>query len=108
MSIPFLFQLDQTTVNDAVQLYQRQVHDKSLALDVDSFRTDPAVAKMMDELDDLQTRLRGSPLFELWLLYLDMIDILHLNIYAERTGIVPAYCDIALLLTHSHSCQISR
>ena len=40
----------------------------------------------MEQVRDLESELSKSPLFTLWLQYINIIDILYLNIYAERTG----------------------
>ena len=45
----------------------------------------------MELVRDLESELSKSPLFTLWLQYINIIDILHLNIYAERTGCWESY-----------------
>ena len=40
----------------------------------------------MEHVRNLESELSESPLFTLWLQYIKIIDILDLNIYAERTG----------------------
>ena len=52
----------------------------------------------MEQVRDLESQLSKSPLFILWLQYINIIDILHSNIYAERTGCWESYVNSVRLM----------
>ena len=55
----------------------------------------------MEQVIDLESELSKSSLFTLWLQYINIIDILHLNIYAERTGCWESYVkNVRLMLPY--------
>ena len=51
----------------------------------------PVADELMEHVRNLEPELSESPLFTLWLQYVEIIDILHLNIYAECTGCWESY-----------------
>ena len=61
------------------------------SLKIDSLRAYPVVNGLMEQVRDLESELSKSPLFTLWLQYINIIDIPHLNIYAERNGCWESY-----------------
>ena len=79
-------QLDQDTVAEVSNVYRSLINDSSTSLNIDSLRAYPVVNGLMEHVRDLESELSKSPLFTLWLQYINLIDILHLNIYAEHTG----------------------
>ena len=78
-------QLDQDTLVEVSNVYRSLINDSSTSLKIDSLRAYPVVNGLMEQVRDLESELSKSPLFTLWLQYINIIDILHLNIYAERT-----------------------
>ena len=91
-------------MNGAANLYQSLV-DNNSPLDISAFSSYPVVDELMNQLSDLKSELAESPLFSLLLQYIDMIDILYLNIYAERTGKSHLDCvRLVFEITQSSTC----
>lgn len=79
-------------MKEAANLYRSLVEDESSPLDISAFRSYPIVDELMNQVNDLKSELVESPMFSLLLQYIEMVDVLHLNIFAERTGLLlPAY-----------------
>eukprot|EP00116_Pleurobrachia_bachei_P000625 sb/3460887/ len=79
-------QLDPVSISEAAKLYQSLANDPSRPLDVTTLASNPVMVDLLEQYTNLRDELAESPLFSLWLLFIDMIDTLNLNIYAEKTG----------------------
>ena len=87
LKIIIVKQLNPDLVAQASDLYQNLIDDTSIASHaIDKLWDYPVVAELMEQFNDLVSELKESPLFALWLQDIDMVDILHLNIFAERSG----------------------
>jgi len=67
----------------AVQLYDKLVSGKLSVQDVCSVR---CLDKIQEKLEAQKTQMAAKRTSKLWLQYMEMVDILHLFIKAERTG----------------------
>ena len=84
-------QLDEDTVAEVSNVYRSLINDSLASLKIDSLRAYPVANGLMEQVRDLESGLSKSPLFTQWLQYINIIDILHSKIYAERAGCWESY-----------------
>ena len=76
-------QLGQGIVAEVSNVCRSLTNDSSASLDIDALRAYPVVNEQMEQVRNLESEKSKSPLFTLWLQYINIINILHLNIYSE-------------------------
>ena len=74
-------QLGQGIVAEVSNVCRSLINDSSASLEIDVLRAYPVANELMEQVRDLKSELRKSLLFTLWPQYINIIDILHLNIY---------------------------
>ena len=76
-------QLGQGIVAEVSNVCRSVINDSSASLDIDALRAYPVANEQMEQIRDLESEISKSPLFTLWIQYINIIDIVDLNIYAE-------------------------
>ena len=81
-------QVDITDVNvleEGVKLYDSLLEDDS-PINLDRIGDFPLLNDLAESVTSVIRKLESSKLYRLWILYLDMIDLLTYNTVVERTG----------------------
>ena len=81
-------QVDITDVNvleEGVKLYDSLLEDDS-PINLDRIGDFPLLNDLAESVTNVIRKLESSKLYRLWILYLDMIDLLTYNTVVERTG----------------------
>jgi hypothetical protein len=60
--------------------------DDDSEVNLDLIGNYPFLSTLTEEIEKVHEKLRTSQLYTLWLLYIELVDILMLNTTAERTG----------------------
>ena len=72
-------------IEEGKKLYESLLDDDS-ATDLTLIGDYPFLTALAEGIEEVHNKLRESKLYTLWLLYIDLVDILLMNSTAERTG----------------------